>query len=145
MGLPALQADYLFLGPLIKARLATSLPEVPVDVCETAEQVLAADKRPQVLMVLWAGDVFGDHAGGGRSQKLRQRWLVMLGMNNAGKQADARHSKAGPLLSRVHKALAGWQPEGCATSLTRAAASMRPDINQLKALYPLGFEIELAL
>jgi len=45
----------------------------------------------------------------------------------------------------VHQALAGWTPEGAYTPLVRANAGARPDINRNKALYPLGFEIELSL
>jgi len=149
MGLPALAADYLFLAPLIEARLKDQIADMPVDVCETVEQVLASDQRSQVLMVMWAGDRFVEseagRAGGGASQVLYQRWLVILALNNVARAKDARNSKAGPLLSAVHKALAGWIPEGAARPIRRANAAMRPDINAQKALYPMGFEAPLTL
>lgn len=149
MGLPALAADYLFLGPLIAERLADQVPDVPVDVCETVQQVLAADVRPLVLMVMWAGDRFNEsetgRAGNGASQVLYQRWLVMLAMNNVGAGKDARHLRAGPVLSLTHKALAAWKPEGCVHSMRRANAPMRPEMTPQKATYPMGFEISLTL
>ena len=149
MGLPALAADYLFLGPLIARRLEAEVPDIPVDVCETAEQVFAADKRPYVLMVMWVGDRFLESEGGravnGASQVMYQRWLVLLALNHVGKEKDARHLKAGPWMSLVHKALAGWTPEGAARSMRRATAAMRPDITPQKAIYPMGFEISLTL
>ena len=145
MGLPALEADYLFVGPLIAARLDAEVAGVPVDVCERAEQVLAADKRARVLMVMWAGDVFAARADRGLAQALRQRWLICLGMNNVGAQADARNVAAGPLLSQVHRALAGWKPDGCPNPLVRGTSSMAPTFTATKAVYPLGFEIPLSL
>lgn len=149
MGLPALAADYLFLAPLIAQRLADQVPGIPVDVCETTRQVLEADKRQRVLMVLWAGDRVADNDAGraaaGASQLLHQRWLVVLGLNNVAKGADARNLAAGPVLSQVHKALAGWMPPGAARSLRRASAPLQPTFTESKAVYPLGFEITLTL
>lgn len=149
MGLPALAADYLFVAPLIAARLAEQVPDIPVDVCETTDQVLKADKRARVLMVLWAGDRVeaseSGRAGAGASQLLHQRWLVMLGLNNVAKAADARNVAAGPVLSKVHKALAGWVPEGAGRAMRRASAPLQPTFTSDKAVYPLGFEITLTL
>jgi hypothetical protein len=149
MATPALLDDYLFLGPLLQARLVGQVPDVPVDVCETVQQVLAADRRPLVLMVMWAGDRFDEtergRAGNGASQVVFQRWLVLLALNNASPEKDARHLRAGPLLSAVHKALAGWTPEGSSRAMRRANAAMRPDITPQKAIYPMGFELQLTL
>lgn len=142
---PALLQDYLFIGPLIEQRLREQLPDMPVDVCETVEQVLAADQRTQVLMVMWAGERFGDRAADGRAQKLRQTWVVILGLNFVGKTAPTRYQKASPLLTLVHRALAGWTPEGACAPLVPVNTGLRPDINRNKALYPLGFEIDVSL
>lgn len=148
MGLPALAADYFFMGPLIKARLEDQVPDIPVDLCETADQVLAADRRVAVLMVMWAGDRFVDTEGGrasaGASQSLHQRWLVALGINNVG-AGDARNVRAGPTISKVHKALAGWTAEGAARPLRRANAALMPQFTPQKAIYPMGFEQPLTL
>jgi hypothetical protein len=149
MGLAALSADYLFLAPLIAARLEDQVPDLPVDVCETVDQVLRADVRQRVLMVMWAGDRFDPtetgRARGGASQIVHQRWLVVLGLNNVGKAADARHVAAGPTLSQVHRALAGWQPAGAERAFRRAGSAMQPSFTSSKAVYPLGFEITLTL
>ncbi len=149
MGLPALADDYLFLAPLISARLEDQVGGFPVDVCETTDQVLKADKRARVLMVMWAGDRIdttdAGSARGGASQLLHQRWLVVLGLSNAGKVPDARNLAAGPVLSKVHKALAGWTPAGAARPMRRASAPLQPTFVGAKAVYPLGFEITLTL
>jgi hypothetical protein len=149
MGLPALVDDYLFIGPLIVARLAAEVADIPVDLVERPEQVLEADKRQRVIMVMWAGDRFVEgesgRAAGGASQALRQRWLVIFATNNVGKAAAARTQGAGPVLSSVHRALAGWTPEGAARPMQRANAPLQPTFTQAKAVYPLGFEIALTL
>lgn len=149
MGLSALAADYLFIAPLLQQRLLDRVPDIPVDVCETAEQVLAADRREQVLIVMYAGDRFdtgeAGRARGGASQVVQQRWLVMLALNHVGKPADARHAKAGPLLSRIHAAVAGWEPAGAQRAFRRANSPLSPTLTKAKAVYPLGFEITLTL
>lgn len=148
MGLPALQSDYLFLGALIKARLLAQVADMPVETCERPEQVLEADRRAHMLMVLWAGDRFDTGAGGraeAGAQLVWQRWLVCVALNNVGAAKDARHLAAGPLLSAVHQALAGWRPDGCPRPLLRANAPLAPVFTDRKAIYPLGFEIQLSL
>jgi hypothetical protein len=149
MALPALLEDYLFIGPLLRERLLAEVPDVPVDLCETVDQVLAADRRERVLMVMWAGDAFpdtpGSEAGAGKSVAFRQRWLVLLALNNVSAARTARNDRAGALLSQVHKAVSGWAPDGAHRPFRRANAPLRPDINQAKAIYPMGFEIQLNL
>jgi hypothetical protein len=149
MGLPALHDDYLFVGPLIVRRLQEKLADTPVDLVERTEQVFEADRRTATVMVLWAGDAFAATEAGrardGASQMFVQRWLAIYCLNNAGKERSARLQAAGPMLSQLHLALAGWKPEGCPRPLVRANAPMRPDFTPIKALYPLGFEITLNL
>lgn len=149
MGLPAVAADYLFVGPLIVARLLAQVPNLPAEHVETPDQVLQADNRPLVAKVMWAGDRFDQgetgRARGGASQQVHQRWLVAIGVNNPAADPAGRNTATGPWLSRVHTALAGWTPEGAARPLMRAQASMSPQFTPTQAIYPLGFEITLAL
>lgn len=145
MGLPALAADYLFIGPLMVARLQDQVVDIAVEMVERPEQVLEADKRARVLMVMWGGDRFGDEARAGASQVLVQRWMVLLGLNSVAPAAAARNLAVGPMLSQVHRALAGWAPEGSPRALRRANAALQPLFTQSKAVYPLGFEVQLSL
>ncbi|MDO9094437.1 MAG: hypothetical protein Q8R98_04290 [Rubrivivax sp.] len=148
MGLAALLDDYLFVGPLMKRRLELQVPDIPVDVCETADQILAADKRAQLLQVMYAGDRFvesDDGRASRASQVVHQRYLVCVALNHVGQEKDSRHLRAGPLMSLVHKALAGWTPDGAARPFVRANAALRPQITPQKAIYPMGFEISLTL
>lgn len=149
MGSQAMAADYLFVGPLLLARLAAQLPDLPGELVESPEQVLRADNRPAVIKLMWAGDRFdpsdGGRAGGGTSQLVHQRWLLVLGLNHAGQAPDARNTVAGPHLSRLHRALAGFTPEGAGRPVRRAQAALAPTFTATQAIYPLGFEITLAL
>lgn len=145
MGLPALAADYLFVGPQMVARLLDQVPDIAVEMVERPDQVLEADKRARVLMVMWGGDRFGDEARAGGSQVVYQRWMVLLGINSVAPAAAARNTAVGPMLSQVHRALAGWAPDGSPRSLRRANAALQPLFTQSKAVYPLGFELQLTL
>lgn len=138
--------DYFFIGPRIVARLALHVPELPAEVVERPEQLLEADKRSAVLAVMWAGDRFNVGPNGRvlDGAMVYQRWLVILGSNNVGKAAAARAAAAGPLMSRVHRALAGWRPEDCVYPMLRTNG-VAPTFTEHKAVLPLGFEIQLAL
>ena len=141
-----LAEDYLFLGERIRARLDLQLEgEWPVQVCERSEQVLAADKRPRVAMVLWGGDRFAIGPTGqvDTSQVMYQQWAVVLGVNNVGRQLDARLAWIGAAMFRVHRALHGFKPDGLTRPFTRTTARIPPMFTDSKAIFPLAFEIPL--
>ncbi|MCW5657447.1 MAG: hypothetical protein KIT60_07070 [Burkholderiaceae bacterium] len=147
----AAAADYLFIGPLIEQRLRAQIGEnVPVEGVEHMAQARdAQDLRELVLYVMWGGDSFAggeaSRARGGESQRVFQRWIVWLRVRNASvANKAARSTRAGPLLSAVHKALAGWTPEGAFRPLLRTQGPA-PDYQAASGLYPLAFEINLSL
>jgi len=143
-------ANYLFLQPLIEARLKAEVAGgMPVEGIEELAQAGKEDQRPFVIFVYWAGDRFDEteagRAGRGTSQMMRQRWFVILYARNAAQaNRDARNASVGALLTQLHKALAGWQPEGCARTFTRCNGLV-PDYTRASGLYPLAFEITLTL
>lgn len=145
----ALLADYLFVGARVRQRLAETLPSVPVEGIEELVQLGAEDMRSRAVFVLWGGERFDasatGRAGAGTSQLLTQSWLVWLHVRHASQvDRDARNTVAGPLLATIHKALAGWTPEGAHRPLLRGA-SRTPSYRKTNALYPLGFDITLTL
>jgi hypothetical protein len=144
MGLAALKQDYLFVLPLMQARLADQVPDIPVDIVETVEDVLAADHRANVLMVMYAGELVTANAAR-VSTALTHRYLVLVALSNVAKGTNSRNRKAGPLMSATNQALVGWTPEGAATPMRRASTPTRPDFTKTKALYPMAFEIDLNL
>ena len=141
-----LAEDYLFLGERIRAQLDLKLEGAwPVQICERSEQVLAADKRPRVAMVMWAGDRFSTLPTGqvDQTQLLYQQWAVVLAVNNVGKQLDSRLGWIGAALFAAHKALHGWKPDGLTRPFTRTTARIPPLFTESKAVFPLAFEIPL--
>lgn len=153
MALPALQADYLFVGQAIVARIQSAVPQIaPTDVM-LIEQISQAGAqqgpRGPLVWVLWEGEQFaqgeGRQAMDGGAQQSTQLWTVILHVRNASQvQDDARNATAGPLLSALHRALAGWRPDGVVRGLHRAPGR-RPDYQPNSALYPLTFGISLHL
>jgi len=149
MSTVAILENYLFLQPLIEQRLRAVLgAELPIEGIEELAQVGETDQRPKVVYVMWAGDAFDDSDAGraqrGASQMVRQRWMVALRIRNVS-QVDkaARHKEAGSLLSQIHKAIAGWSPEGVSRAFVRSG-NLAPNYTKT-SLYPLGFAIQLTL
>jgi hypothetical protein len=141
----ALASNYLFCGPLLEQRLRESLPGTPVEGIEDLAQAGAEDARQRALFVLWDGDRFGDTALSGRAQIVTQRWLVLLYQRHASPtQRDARAQAAGPVLSTVHQAVAGWAPEGAHRAFKRGPGRA-PSYTKASGLFPLTFEIDLTL
>ena len=147
----ALQADYLFLGPLLEQWLRSEIGEnIAVEGVESMAQARdAQEQRELVLYVMWGGDRIDPsqtgRAGAGTSQRIMQRWVVLVRVGTPNKTAKAaRNTRVGPLLSAVHKAVAGWQPEGCYAPFVRTQGPA-PDYAPASGLYPLAFEINLVL
>lgn len=148
---PALQLDYLFVGPLIEARLADQVPGVRWQFIEHPEQIIepAAGGTPSGFVYWYAEKVdesADGRAAGGASQLSTFSWAVVLMVRNASQvKPDARTAAAGPVLSQVHKALSGWTPEGALRPLRRANGP-RPDFKPGgTSLFPQTFSVTLAL
>jgi hypothetical protein len=147
----ALLLDYLFAGDAIRARLRTSVQglaaEDAVQGIETLGQAVEKNILSPTVFVLWEGDLVetGDtgRAGRGTSQIIRQQWTVLLAVRNAMQHdPDARNEAAGPFLSAIHKAIAGWHPEGSARPFTRAQGR-KATYTANVGLYPVSFELQL--
>lgn len=149
----ALLVDYLFAGALIRARLRDQVAglaaEDSVQGIETFAQAAEKNIQAPTAFVLWEGDTIdaseAGRAAGGRSQLLTQQWTVLLAVRNAVQHdLDARNNSAGPLLSAIHKALAGWAPDGSLRPLTRAPGR-KANYTANVGLYPLSFALPLHL
>lgn len=139
--------DYLFVGALIQARLKSNvvgleLPGAVLGIEEFSQATERAINAP-VVYVLWEGDTVEDTAGRGRSTMLRQSWTVLIAVRNADQSTlDARNSSAGPLLSAVHQALAGWAPQAGQHTFVRTTGR-KATYTANVGLYPLTFVLSL--
>lgn len=122
---------------LRQVRLAASLDEI-------------ADWQPSspAVWVIWDGDRLDDHAGHGKAQMIRQRWITALVVRSV-KEAAAGGGvveAAGPMLAQLLGLLMGWQPAeppGC-RGLVRADAP-RPGYGAGYGFFPLAFEAAFPL
>lgn len=148
---PALLLDYLFVGPLIEARLGAEITDVRWQFVEHPEQIKepAAGGAPSGF-IYWFGEKVDEspdgRAGSGASQLSTFSWAVVLMVRSASQvKADARVAIAGPVLSRIHRALSGWTPEGALRPLRRTNGP-RPSFEPGgTSLFPQTFSVTLAL
>lgn len=141
-----LAKNYLFVQPLIAARLSDELPDVPVRSIDSLATATENDVRDAVIYVLFEGERFTDEAGNGLRNMVRQRYSVMLGIEHKRQNDEAgRNANAGPLLSRIHAALSGYTHESLHTRTFKRANGRPPIYTTGVALYPLTFEISINL
>lgn len=142
--------DYLFLRDVIAQRVSTTVPGI--DTIEGIDEFAQASEAKIVGVkgyVLWEGDRWGgsdtSRASNGKSQIFTQRWSFMLAVRNAAQHdKGAKGLSAGPLLASIHKALAGWVPDGAYRPFVRTSGRA-PTYRANVALYPLTFSIDLNL
>jgi hypothetical protein len=148
MATTALLADYLFVGPLIQARVREVVKSISADdvlQIETMEQAGPKGGMAPMVFVLWEGDRFGGasylQARQGSAHAMDQLWTVLLHVATVSQiDLSARNDLAGRLLSEIHIALAGWTPPGCSKPLVREQG--RAAIYKTaSALYPLTFSV----
>ena len=56
---------------------------------------------------------------------------------------DGRNLAAGPLMSAIHIALAGWRPDGSVHAFHRTSPGKKPQYPDNGGMYPLSFSIDL--
>jgi len=145
VALPAFATDYLFLGTVLQARIRAQLGEdLVVGGADELSQAVQGNLVRTGAFVVWNGERVGDSGRGGASTMLQQRWLVVLGVKNARQQAGARNEAAGPLMARLHQAIAGWTPEGVGRPFQRVTGPA-PTYAPGAGWFPLTFSISLSL
>jgi len=136
--------DYLAAGAAIIERLRQQVPELrDVLTMEDAAQVQESAVASPVAYVAYDGDTLGDGVVRGAPQVVTQRWLVVLAVRSARQQRAATHEAAGPLLSKIIAALAGFTPPPLRRPLRRTTT---PRVNYRPGgltLYPLAWAGEL--
>jgi hypothetical protein len=138
--------DYLFLQGLIEARIASQIgDQVGVEPVNQLEEIAGKNLPRDTVFVYWDGERIPDDASGGASTMTQQLYTVLLAKRNARQVKGALNESAGPMLSALHRALAGWTPAGAMRPFRRSSAGRRPYYGANVALYPLTFSISLTL
>lgn len=139
--------NYLEIEPALIARVAAAVPGLR-KVFGMAELATIRERAAQFApcaCVVYDGDTVpggdGARAGNGAAQVVLQRWVVWLIVRNVRDANDgaAARSDAGPLLSLLIQALAGWQPTPAFRPLRRNSAP-RPLFEDGVIHFPLLFE-----
>jgi|JI10StandDraft_1071094.scaffolds.fasta_scaffold1125903_2 hypothetical protein len=139
-------ADYLFLQELVEARIAAQIgDQLDVQPINQLEDIAGKNLPRDTVFVYWDGERIPDDAAGGASTMTQQLYTVLLAKRNARQVKGALNTSAGPQLSALHKAIAGWAPPGAMRPFRRASAGRRPYYGTNVALYPLTFSISLTL
>lgn len=137
--------NWLALEPLLIERIK-SVVDVGVrvagvqDIAEVNEETLG----DQAVLVVYDGDHPGGSAGAGDASIDFQRWLVVITVRHAaqGDGGAGKRSRAGKLISKVKRALSGWDPSADFGELTKIPAP-RPGYSAAFGYFPLAYETYL--
>ena len=126
--------DYLEIEPLIVARLKEQIRDAQILSSWGQPVIKETHDLPSSVMVFLEDDRPGDTVARGKNQKIEQTWLALVVVRDA-------ENEAGPLISQVLRAIAGWQPEGGRFSVfQRVRSSFLPDYSPNGIFYfPLSF------
>ncbi len=126
--------DYFAVEPLIVARLKECLAEATVQSTWGMPKLQETSDLPPSVLVFLEEDRPGQIADDGITQKVEQVWLCLVVVSDA-------ESEAGPLIARVIKAMAGWQPDDPIFSpFHRVKSHFAPDYSPNGIYYfPLAF------
>lgn len=133
--------DFMALEPLLVARLELALASDSVYVLTAPDLAYVAEEGQlaPAVHVVYGGHRMVQQQVSGRAVIIEQDWYTVVTVRNVQDHhgADAR-GDAGPLLSTVFAALAGWTPAGSMDSL-QAAASPMPGYTDGYGYFPLAW------
>ncbi len=126
--------SYLELEPLIVARLKEKIRDAQILSSWGQPVIKETAELPSSVMIFLEEDRPEEAVARGRNQKIEQTWLALVVVRDA-------ENEAGPLISRVIRALSGWRPEGDRFSVfQRVRSSFLPDYSPNGIFYfPLSF------
>jgi hypothetical protein len=126
--------DYLEVEPLIKARLKEKIPDAQILSSWGQPAIKENHDLPPSVMVFLENDRPQESVATGRNQKIEQTWLALVVVQDA-------ENEAGPLISKVIRALSGWLPKDSRFSpFKRIKSSYVPDYSPNGIFYfPLSF------
>jgi hypothetical protein len=142
--------DYLSAEPAIIARLKDQVPEMRGHFSASdLEGVVEAQQVTPAVHVLYYGDRVVSGSGTsstGEMQCVDQLWYVVLAVRNARtpNTNEAVRADAGPLVSKVLKALQGWKPSALHGPLKRINGA-DPGFKAGFAYFPYLFQTRLTI
>lgn len=142
--------DYLMAEQAIIERLQAQLTELRAvyAVADTATLTEAQQQTPNA-QVFYHRDVVDSTPGGqrgqGRAQLVHQIFCVVLAVRNVRdvRGGTGARNEAGPILTRIIQALAGWKPSEHHDALRRVTPPIAVAYETGFRYYPLAFDATL--
>ncbi|WP_153116025.1 phage tail terminator protein [Rhodocyclus tenuis] len=137
-------ADFLADEEAIVERLKAAVPALRhVEERVDTESAAGQDSPSPAAFVEYIGSRLpqgdGAQAGDGLLQEIQLGFMVTLVVRRAGSDGRRLRREAGPLISEIFQALAGWLPDQEGRPLSCAAIN-RPAYKQNYAYFPLVFQ-----
>lgn len=138
--------NYLAIEGALIERLKAEVPDFDavLGMADLASMQESGQPTP-AAHIIYDGDTLPSgvnaSAGKGAMQKVVQRWLVVVAVNNVRDTRGGTDTRAdaGVLISQTLKALSGWQPLPGSRELVRVNAP-KPGFNAGFGYFPLAFE-----
>ena len=126
--------DYLEAESLIVARLEDQVQDAQVHSSWGKPVIKETHELPPSVMVFLEDDKPGATAANGKDQKIEQIWLALVVVRDA-------ENDAGPLISQVIRAMAGWKlPSSRFSPFQRVKSAFSPDYSPNGVFYfPIAF------
>lgn len=144
--------DYLVLEDLLVDRIKETMPELKAVLTATDLAAVKDDRKADLAVhVVYLGDEIGSgpqHQGGsGKVQAITQQWMVVLVVKFAGSPTTGKGNRklAGPLITKLLKALAGWEPPNVPLDALRRINAPKVIYNNGFAYYPFAFKTQFTL
>lgn len=142
----ALANNYLCAEPALIERLRVEVPELAfVDGSRSVNEVVNRAVPTPAALVLFGGDTIKESADWGATQVVHQRWVIELVVKDdwAVESGQGERLAAGLLISKVLKALAGWNPTDEHREMYRAQAAAPVNPGSGEGYYQLAFMTEI--
>lgn len=141
-----LQADFLALGQIIKARLREQLPS-PAFVLDARDLagVIESQQPAPAVHVLFRG--FSVRSANPAWEEVEQQWDTIIVVHNVAGLPGASSSDldAGPLMARTIAALRPWVPAPDSSGPLHLSNPLRPAFKAGFGYYPIGWRVVLRL
>ncbi len=138
--------DFLELEGRIAARIEAAVPELAGAVTPLGDpgDMLQTARENRAWLV--PGRTSYDSDKSGRAIDVTQRWQVILTCRNVGnmRSGEPARRQAGPLITKIIQALAGWHPGSPYGLLRIVTPSLAPSWFDGVLMWPLEFETKFA-
>jgi hypothetical protein len=146
----AITGDFLEAQELIIARLQDATLNIGFKAVLGSADIQAVLETQQIVPaahVLSQGYQAAGNAGRGKGARLNQAWQIIVAAKNVRsiKSTETASQDAGPFVTKVIQALAGWKPSTNHGEMQLITPGGVPGYSQGFIYIPVGFTTEIAI